>query len=110
MTTRQLKRFVTEFREGVLAGRGPYMMCFAVCAPLQGFLSVCCGIKTELREAWFNECNHCWLELPDGRIIDPTADQFGMEPVYIGKLPLSYATRKARIISWPDAVDPQAPH
>jgi len=41
------------------------------------------------------EMNHYWLELPDGQVLDPTADQFNDEdgfehlrplpPVYIGK-------------------------
>ena len=39
-------------------------------------------------EGW----DHCWLRLADGRIIDPTADQFGngMPKVYIGTLPAGY--------------------
>ena len=73
-------------------------MCLAVCAPLQGFLSLA-GIDTTIVEAHFAETNHVWLQLPDGRILDPTADQFGLDVVYIGPLPLSYSTRQARLVT-----------
>lgn len=65
------------------------MMCFAVCAALQGWLS-CCGLETELVEADFGHVNHVWLQLPNGDILDPTADQFGLEPVYLGPVPSQY--------------------
>lgn len=86
---------MTGFRSGILDGRPSRMMCFAVCAPLQAYLSMC-GVETALVEAHFEECNHVWLQLPDGRILDPTADQFGFPRVYIGPVPRQYATREAR--------------
>lgn len=68
-------------------------MCFAVCGPLQPLLSLA-GVETELVEAWFKreygEQNHYWLKLPDGRILDPTADQFGLPAVYLGPIPEDY--------------------
>jgi hypothetical protein len=53
------------------------------------------GVETELVEADFGWTNHCWLALPDGRILDPTADQFvghgaTLPPVYLGPLPVIY--------------------
>ena len=30
---------------------------------------------------------HVVLELPDGRVLDVTADQFGLDPVYLGPMP-----------------------
>lgn len=96
MTDRQLKRYAASFRTGILAGRSSRMMCFAVCAPLQALLKLC-GVETELVEAHFAELNHVWLRLPDGRILDPTADQFGLESVYLGPLPLIYELRQARM-------------
>jgi hypothetical protein len=39
------------------------------------------------------EREHFWLEMDDGTVIDPTADQFpglDLPPVYIGKLPTMY--------------------
>lgn len=71
------------------------MMCFAVCAALQGWLSFR-GVSTELVEGDFKRTNHYWLALPDGTIIDPTADQFTkpcggpMPKVYIGERPHWY--------------------
>lgn len=98
MTKCELRRFVTAFRVGILDGRRSDRMCFAVCAPLQSLLSVC-GVETELVEADFDQnglCNHVWLRLSDGTIIDPTADQFSTPEqkrpkVYIGPLPAQYA-------------------
>lgn len=96
MSERELRRVVTEFRDGILCGRPSEGMCFAVCAALQGYLDMF-GLDTEMVEANFAEINHVWLRLPDGRIIDPTADQFGLPPVYIGPLPLVYESRQARL-------------
>ena len=96
----RLLTIVRGFRRGILAGRKSRDMCFAVCAPLQAYLSCCIGIETELIEGDFERCNHIWLQLPDGRIIDPTADQFKtpegkrMPKVYIGPLPEWYASRE----------------
>lgn len=62
-------------------------MCFAVCAPLAGLLRLH-GIEARVVEGFPSDgdfYNHVWLELPDGRVLDPTADQFAdMPPVYLG--------------------------
>lgn len=36
--------------------------------------------------------DHIWLELSDGRVLDPTADQFplSLPPVYLGEQPMQY--------------------
>ena len=69
-------------------------MCFAVCAPLASFLQTM-GVKCTLREVDFPMTNHVFIELPDGRILDPTADQFSGQwfkfpNVYLGPLPIIY--------------------
>lgn len=74
-------------------------MCFATSAPLQGYLSML-DIETELIEGEIkiekNIYHHVWLRLPDGRILDPTADQFdcpngsAMPKVYLGIKPNWY--------------------
>lgn len=94
-----LHRIALDFRRGILGDNPSAWMCFAVCAPLQGFLSML-GYQTELINGCLldgdgDELCHYWLKLPDGRIIDPTADQFStperpMPEVYIGKLPEWY--------------------
>ena len=93
--TATLLHEVTEFQSGLLDGRGTTDMCFVVCAALEGYLNfsgrACKVVKGEV-----NGCNHFWIALPDGRIIDPTADQFPrpngppMPKVYIGPLPAWY--------------------
>lgn len=94
MTNSELKRLVTSFRNGIVGCRDADNMCFMVCAPLQGYLALF-GIKTKLVEADFGKTNHVWLELPDGRIIDPTASQFSgkfmkLPEVFIGPMPEIY--------------------
>jgi hypothetical protein len=99
LTTRRLKLLATQWRRGLLGKDGSSRgMCFAVSASFGGWLSAAYGIDTEVVTVHFAEINHCWLRLPDGRIIDATADQFGLEPVYVGPLPLIYESRKARLV------------
>jgi len=61
-------------------------MCFVVSAALAGFLSAF-GQETSIWEGTVGEWNHVWLEAPDGRVIDATADQFGEKypAIYVGK-------------------------
>ena len=90
-----LRKIVTGFRRGLLGNRPSTQMCFTVCAPLQGLLEIY-GHKTEMVEGDFGHTNHFWLRFSDGRIIDPTADQFKkpdggkMPRVYIGEKPEWY--------------------
>lgn len=70
-------------------------MCYAVSAPLQGYLKTFHNIKTRLVSGYLKvgkfEPEHFWLELEDKRIIDPTHDQFGYTPkVYIGEKPKNF--------------------
>jgi hypothetical protein len=96
MLDTELIEIAGDFRDGILGGRPPAMMCAAVAWPLQGFLSAFYGIETEAVETRFAEGgNHIWLRMPDGRVLDPTADQFNgvipdaeLPPVYLGP-PLS---------------------
>lgn len=108
MSDRKLKRLAAQFRDGILAGRSSEFMCFAVCAPLQAFLAAL-GLETQLVEVRFPEVNHVWLRLPDGRILDPTADQFGLEPVYLGRIPFAYETLQARLRFGEPVPSPETP-
>ena len=76
MTDKQLIKHASEFRKGILGKKNSYMMCFAVCAPLVPYLYQADGIRSRLVEGSFGDCNHFWIELEDGRVLDPTADQF----------------------------------
>lgn len=87
----ELIEFAREFREGILDGGKPDMMCAAVCWPLAPLLRLH-GVECVCREATcisvsWGETNHIWIELADGRALDPTLDQFIPEigPVYLGK-------------------------
>ncbi|KAB7788087.1 hypothetical protein [Methylorubrum populi] len=89
MEDAELIWFASEFREGILDGGSSQMMCWAVSAPLAALLEMH-GVETELVEADLGDCNHFYLRLPDGRVLDPTADQFNhlrvdpMPAVYLG--------------------------
>lgn len=89
MTDADLIVFATEFRKGILGDDPPWMMCFAVCAPLVTLLGLH-GVEAELVEGDLGEWNHFWMRLDDGRVLDPTADQFNdlftekMPEVYLG--------------------------
>jgi hypothetical protein len=94
MRDREISKIASGIRRGILEKRPSDRMCLAVCLPLQGYLSAC-GLDTELVEGDFGHTNHYWLRLPDGRILDPTADQFStpsrsMPKVYMGPLPEWY--------------------
>lgn len=75
MTDRVLVNQVKAFRGGILNGQSSRMMCGVVCFALQGYLEWI-GLQSELFESDLGEMNHVWLKLPDGRVLDPTADQF----------------------------------
>jgi hypothetical protein len=94
MKDKALLKFVTGFRKGMLAKRAPNGMCYAVCSPLQSLLLLS-GINTELVECsvLHTSWDHFYLELEDGRILDPTASQFNkpngeaMPDIYLGEKP-----------------------
>jgi hypothetical protein len=100
MKEKQLLKTVTGFRAGILGKQPSNYMCFAVCAPLQGYLSML-GCEAAMIDGEVDAgefvYGHVWLELPDGKIIDPTADQIeglNLPPVYIGPMPPSYSKEK----------------
>lgn len=88
MTDEKLIAYVQAFRDGILEGRPSDRACYMVCAPLEGLLKFE-GVKCRLAEGVVGDINHVWLVLRDGRVLDPTADQFNttrvtLPPVYLG--------------------------
>lgn len=86
MTDKDLIAIASGFRSGVLGTRSGDRMCFVVSAPLQAYLSFL-SVETRLMENDSGETNHVWLGLTDGRVLDPTIDQFGSAypKVYLGE-------------------------
>jgi hypothetical protein len=88
MSDAQLIAFVTGFRDGIVGDGSPYGKCFMVCAPLVTLLCMhgveCTMVESMIHGEDFD--NHVWLQLADGRVLDPTADQFslGLPAVYLG--------------------------
>lgn len=90
MTDRQLKSIAREMRSGILGKRSSRLMCMAISAPLRAMLSAVYDFDTELETVDFPGCDHVWLRLSDGRILDATADQFGLDKIYLGQVPELY--------------------
>ncbi len=93
MNDAEIISLVKEFTKGILDNKSTTDMCYMVCSPLASYLSMC-GIECMLTEGNIihcdNELHHFWITLSDGRIIDPTADQFGLLNQYVKKKPSNY--------------------
>lgn len=79
--------------------------CFIVSSSLQSYLSFFFQIETKLimGEVYLNDADwdHYWLELENGKILDPTAGQFKslkLPKVYLGDLPDKYKKLKSENI------------
>lgn len=99
MTKNEVLKTAREFTAGLLGEDPNTSMCFAVCASLEGYLRVLCGVEYKMAEGFLRkgdcEYHHCWLEAPDGSILDPTASQFNhsfpdMPDIYMGEKPEWY--------------------
>ena len=75
MDDTELIKFAEEFRDGLLGGRSSHLMCHVVSYPLSGLLNAS-GVECEIAVGDIGFCNHVWIKLADGRILDPTIDQF----------------------------------
>lgn len=95
MTDDEIVEIASEFRRGVLGDDDPGGRCAMVAWALAGYLSFLGldGVETMSVEypddhpASGEWANHVWIVLKDGRVLDPTADQFdiGLPPVYLGR-------------------------
>lgn len=94
--------YAREFREAVLQGCSSERMCVALSAPLHAAFHAR-GTASELVIADLGECEHVFLRLADGLVLDPTADQFN--PFSREKLPGVYLGAPALIhqgaVPWP---------
>jgi hypothetical protein len=102
LSDEELVRVCEEFRGGILDhpryGGESKGMCFAISSALGGYLSFALDLECRLVQGEYGKryvIEHWWLELPDGRVLDPTADQFSsvahpMPKVYIGPKPRRY--------------------
>ena len=90
MTDVKLISYVREFRDGLLAGRGSWLACMMVCAPLATLLDAC-DIETEMVVSVVENdagdgCNHVFLRLdavpPVGKMIrrDDLCEAIGWSP------------------------------
>lgn len=84
-----LLTYAQDFRESVLQGCSSQWMCVALSAPLHAAFRAR-GTASELVVTDLGECEHVFLRLADGQVLDPTADQFNwcsrqkLPGVYLG--------------------------
>lgn len=89
MTDTELIQYALEFRAAIIGDKNSARMCAAIGDPLCAALAVK-GVPTMVMESDLGECNHVFLQLQDGRVLDPTADQFNwrssqpLPGVYLG--------------------------
>lgn len=93
-TDDELIALAWDFRVQLIGERGmSFGMGSTIAAPLASHLNDH-GLDVELCESDHSDLpnspwhEHYWIALPDGRVLDPTYDQFfeeEPEPVYIGK-------------------------
>lgn len=81
--------YARMFRDAVLQGDSSDRMCVALSAPLHAAL-LARGHPCQLVVSDLGECEHIFLQLADGQVLDPTADQFNwwsrqkLPGVYLG--------------------------
>lgn len=89
MIDADLLQYASEFRDAIIGDRDSARMCAAISAPLCAALAIK-GVPALVMESDLKECNHVFILLPDGRVLDPTADQFNrcsspsLPGVYLG--------------------------
>lgn len=92
---RDLLRLARAAREQITLGGRSNGYCAVVCVPLATYLTRR-GLPAVDVHGAVGDWQHTWIELGDGRILDPTADQFNrasarrMPPVYLGARPAHY--------------------
>jgi hypothetical protein len=105
LNDKTLIQLSTQFRYGVIGRKSSSKECYKVAAPLCAyfkFLKVECSLIEGYVTIGEAITNHYWLALPDGRILDPTADQFNevkkqnMPKVYLGEKPQWYMEKKSK--------------
>jgi hypothetical protein len=84
----KLVEYARSFRRGIIEDKPSDRYCFMICAPLTTLLNVegCMCRMVEGQVAHDGGRNHYWIVFPDGRVLDPTLDQFGDDrpDVYLG--------------------------
>lgn len=92
---RELLRIARAVREKITLGNRPNNYCTAVCLPLAVYLTRR-GVPAVDVHGGVGDWQHTWIALENGRILDPTADQFNrpgaprMPAIYLGKRPAHY--------------------
>jgi hypothetical protein len=90
MTDDDLVEIVRGFKSGILGNNSSHGACLMICFPLASLLrvfDVACEVvesdhSVNPESRWHS---HFWIKLEDGRVLDPTFDQFGdTTSIYLG--------------------------
>lgn len=92
-----LKRIALEYRESVLNGDSSKNMCWVITQPLSLLLTEEYGIENEIVKydvyTGLSVTEHFCIKI-GRKILDATADQFGLEKIYYGSRPVWYSDSK----------------
>lgn len=97
---RELLRVARAARERITLGSAAQGWCIAVCVPLAVYLTRR-GVPAIDVHGGVGDWQHVWIALADGRILDPTADQFNrpgatkMPQIYLGPILPHYEVPRA---------------
>ena len=100
MNEQEIKQFALEYRNGLLGDKSSHSMCWVVTQPLSLLLQEI-GIDNEIvrfdvdssrsvEPLDYEVVEHYCIKI-GRKILDPTADQFGLEKVFFGGRPIWYA-------------------
>lgn len=94
----QIMRIARATRDRITLGGRSSGYCAVVCVPLAVYLTSR-GVSAVDIHGAVGEWQHTWIALENGRILDPTADQFNskqyaarMPQIYLGPIPPHYLT------------------
>lgn len=71
----EIRRQAKQFCRGLLGNTDTDSKCFITSIALTSYLNTI-GVECTLKEGFVKGHHHFWIGLPDGKIIDATADQF----------------------------------
>lgn len=100
MNEQEIKQFALKYRNGLIGNKSSHSMCWVVTQPLSLLLKEI-GLDNEIvrydidssRSIQKLDCEvaeHFCIKI-GRKILDPTADQFGLDKVFFGSRPIWYA-------------------
>jgi hypothetical protein len=89
VTDKELIDYASEFRRAIIGDAPGAWWCAGISAPLHAVLTAL-GVAADIVKSDLGHCAHVFIRFPDGRVLDPTAEQFNwcsrvqLPAVYLG--------------------------